>query len=81
MGNVFPNPVSNGRDIKLFINSSIGEEVNWSLFDVQGRNIVNGKVITASNEISISTSNMPQGFYLLRVDSGNMVDRVKIIIR
>ena len=81
MGNVFPNPVSNGRDIKLFINSSIGEEVNWSLFDVQGRNIVNGKVITASNEISISTSNIPQGFYLLRVDSGNMVDRVKIIIQ
>ena len=72
---VYPNPASDHVTI-LFENLETAAE--YQLFDLFGRNLMNGKIV--EEETSINISSLANGIYLLKVVEGNKtVGTAKII--
>ena len=77
---LWPNPVKGILNIK--INNANNEEVNISLFDLQGRQISTSvnKVTNTIFTREMETKNISSGVYLLRIEQGNKKATKKIII-
>jgi Secretion system C-terminal sorting domain/Putative carbohydrate metabolism domain len=75
---VFPNPVSDGTVQLLFQESSTA--VNLSILDVQGKRVHAFRGETVNGELSISTSTLIPGLYMLSVqtEKGSAVKRLVI---
>lgn len=58
---LYPNPVT--EDFRV---SGIKEISTFSLFDIEGRLLINRKI---ENNESISTSSLPKGMYIVRINS------------
>ncbi|MBI5541480.1 MAG: T9SS type A sorting domain-containing protein [Bacteroidia bacterium] len=79
--NVFPNPVNDN----LFVNiaDEPGSLVDYVISDITGKQIISGsKTINYSDEdFNISTSDLSNGLYFIRVSSGNKLNKqFKIIV-
>ncbi|MFZ9942847.1 MAG: T9SS type A sorting domain-containing protein, partial [Bacteroidia bacterium] len=73
--NVFPNPASN------MINVVASEDASYELTDMQGKVIAAGAFIGAYQNLQISTDNMANGMYLLKVYNAGAVNMSKISIK
>lgn len=76
---VFPNPATNF--VTVSFSSLSSDVVTYSLIDVQGRVIqkyaVNGNVGTINESLNISE--IPNGFYILKITQGNLQYNTKIV--
>jgi len=73
---LYPNPVSS--DSKVFLRSSTDSETNWSLFDLNGNQISNG---TFDRITSISTDNLRNGIYMLKISNQQKVVSRKLVVQ
>lgn len=63
--NVYPNPSKNTFNISLGNQSLFNK--SYSVYNMLGKEILKGKITSLTTEIS--TSNLPQGNYFLKIDS------------
>ncbi len=64
---LFPNPVES--DLQLSITAEVLDgSLEWSVIDVQGRRLRNGRIATAGS-VSISVADLPDGLYYLHLES------------
>jgi len=76
---VYPNPVISGNlTVK---NNSDTENGNCELYSLSGNKILQDIHITAGNEVKIDVSEIPKGFYFLRMTAGSSVYTKKVIIK
>lgn len=67
--NVFPNPFSNAITIEGLTTSS--QNINIQLFDMSGTMVYDAKIVRINNEaMTLNTSNLKTGVYLLRITDG-----------
>ena len=74
---VYPNPATNVINISL--NKTLANDVNVSLTDLQGRQVLKTKIGTASTT-SIDVSSISNGVYILSLESNNKTYSQKVII-
>lgn len=60
---IYPNPTNGKLNIK--INDGFNGEASISLFDIQGRNLINEEMISAQTQINVA--DLKKGMYLLNV--------------
>ena len=78
---VYPNPVAGG-DLTLFLGNSNFEEVQLSLFAIDGTQIFSKMMRPESNNtLNFSVDLLPSGVYLLNVKTGQTLVNYKIIRR
>lgn len=65
---VYPNPATDHVSI-LFENLETASEPEYQIFDLFGRNLMNGKIM--DEETSLNISHLANGIYLLKVVDGN----------
>jgi hypothetical protein len=76
---VFPNPVND--KINISFNSKSNEKVNFELNDMQGRLIFKKsdmESVIGNFEYALDVTNIPSGFYLLKISQGNYNYSTKI---
>lgn len=76
---IYPNPTSN--IINISFNSIVNDDVQISLYDVQGRLIktVKAESTIGSFDYPLDLLTVPTGFYLLKISQGNLNYNTKII--
>jgi hypothetical protein len=74
---IYPNPTKN--DINIKVNSSVQNNLNYELFDIQGRIIHSQRVEFDNTKISLST--LPASIYLLQIKSDNKILKTFKIIK
>lgn len=78
--NLFPNPASNFANVKF---ESKGGRVSLVLFDLIGsalRVIVDKKLSSGLQEISVDVSDLPNGAYFLRLAEDNRQKTLKLVV-
>jgi len=75
---VFPNPTRN--DINMIISTS--EDVEFSLFDIRGRKVMENNFVNNSSVFNktVNVSGIASGVYILTVESGSKKATKKIVI-
>ena len=81
-GQVFPNPVA-GDAFQLSYPASVAGPVRLSLYDELGRLHREEQLLTQAelNVLTFSVANLPPGFYVLRVVSGQESRSVRVVRR
>ena len=76
---IFPNP--NNGEFTVKLNSSTGNSINISVYDIRGRRIFDNIYDSSSNfnEV-INLANVQSGLYILKITDGNKIGTKKIII-
>ncbi len=79
---VYPNPVSNSRQIHCTLTTAYSIKGKFRLFDMAGRQVkVQDAVFSAgTNSEYMNVEDLSGGFYLLSFESGNGAVRKKIIL-
>jgi hypothetical protein len=77
--NIIPNPFSDY--IKLTINSTIGDEIQLSIYETTGRIILrkNEPILQGENSIYINTSNLASGVYIIKTSGKQFTDTRRIV--
>ena len=77
---VYPNPAQN--ELTLSISSSKTDHAKIEVIDMQGRILFteNHEFASGNNSIKLNISNLPNGNYLCKVETGNGVYREKIVV-
>lgn len=73
LGNVYPNPVKSGSDIKIEFALGKGENLNIQLFNVLGSkvaDVASGKFAAGENNVTFNTSNLAPGVYVYTISAG-----------
>lgn len=70
---VFPNPVSNS----LYIETSIGQNLDYSLFDISGKKVLNG--ITKERLNKLNVKSLAKGVYFLNISSSEKSSTYKVL--
>jgi hypothetical protein len=73
----YPNPF--GDTISLIINTTKDEAIQYTIYDILGRRVVQGKSENSNNSITIDTKNIQTGVYFVRIKQGNQEKSIKII--
>ena len=71
--NVYPNPANNVLNISV---NDLQEATEAVLYDMTGRKVVAQNVEAGNSQVSIVTSSLPNGVYMLRV--GGKVQKVAV---
>jgi len=68
---IHPNPAS------TFVNINSGNEkiTSWQLFDISGKNVLNG----TSNQVNVQ--GLPKAMYLLKININNKITTKKVIVK
>jgi subtilisin-like proprotein convertase family protein len=74
---IYPNPTNSIININL--NSIISGETNYTLFDIQGRSILEKKSNNPTESIDVSS--LTDGVYLLSISNGNIKTTEKIVVK
>jgi hypothetical protein len=78
---VYPNPAGNYLNIEVD-GFSIKSPVHYQILDFAGRTVMTGQIDSNhSAGAQLNLQDISAGVYLLRVESGNLVERIKIIRR
>ena len=73
LGNVFPNPVTAGNDVKIEFALGKGENVNIQVFNILGTKVSDinaGKFGAGQNSVTINTANLAGGVYIYNINAG-----------
>lgn len=73
-----PNPFTNLLDVNIPF-SSEGNDVQISLYNLQGRLMTTVRTPGGTPTHTLSTENLLPGFYLLRVDTGDRSETIKVM--
>lgn len=75
---VLPNPFTNQLEVQIPF-ANINENTELSLYDLQGRRMMD--LITPGDQqsITLTTENLTPGMYFLRAESGGMIQTVKVV--
>jgi hypothetical protein len=80
--NLFPNPAAVGSNLQMNYTIDKAQMIHLLLVDIQGREVksieFDGQV--GNNTLELSTSDLPSGEYLLRVQSGNLQEVRRITL-
>ncbi len=76
---IFPNPVT--EIVKLKFNKSINDQISVSIYNIQGKLILNSKKTLQNNTIQLSTSSLKSGMYFLKVNDGVNEVTQKLIVK
>ena len=75
---IFPNPA---RDVLTVMSDVQAAEVDYSIVSLTGTVILSGKSISGSPGLfSIDLGGLKRGVYLLKLDSGNLIESHKVLI-
>ena len=74
---VYPNPAKNSININL--NNSITGEIDYTLYDIQGRLMMNKKSSSAITNLNIE--NLTEGIYLLVIETENVKSTKKVVVK
>jgi gliding motility-associated-like protein len=74
--NTYPNPVSDKVNLKL--GSQVGDELTIQVFSLEGQERISLSA-KRSDIISIDVSDLPDGFYILRLTDGAKIIYTKIL--
>lgn len=74
---IYPNPAKNSININL--NNSITNEIDYTLYDIQGRLMMNKKSSSAITNLNIE--NLTEGIYLLVIETENVKSTKKIVVK
>jgi len=66
---IYPNPVR--EKLTLQFATSITEELNYTIFSIQGVRVINGQLPMLKSEISIDVSFVKSGIYMLQITDEN----------
>lgn len=75
---VWPNPVNEKLNITLN-QELLGEAIQIEIYDVTGRKVMNSKQTPSSKNLTLDTSNLNSGTYILKMVSNNQVFSHKIL--
>lgn len=77
---IYPNP-TNGQ-ITLKIDNTTGETLQYSVWDLQGKNILTSEPARYSGifQTNVDLSNATQGVYLIKVQQGKTVSTHKVLL-
>lgn len=78
---IYPNPSSGLINVRICLATS--ENVRISVFDNQGRMVDTfnkGKLNKGEQNIKLNLSNVPNGIYMIRIETENMVKTTKVIL-
>jgi PKD repeat protein len=78
---VYPNPAADNFTIDYSLSSSSSVVIN--LYDMLGnriKQVENSKQAMGEHTISVNTATLPEGIYLLQINSGNIVSNKKISV-
>ncbi|WP_298894306.1 T9SS type A sorting domain-containing protein [uncultured Psychroserpens sp.] len=73
---VYPNPFENKINI---YNGIEDEEVSVKLYSILGQLVLNKTIVNEGTNMSIDTTNLPDGIYLIIVKSETMTSTLKIV--
>ncbi|MCC6250932.1 MAG: S8 family peptidase [Bacteroidia bacterium] len=76
---VFPNPGNGKYMLEIF--SDKQQSLNWAVYDIEGRTLINSvsTINFGLNTISIDLRNYSQGIYFLNIFSDNSQNTIKLI--
>lgn len=74
--NLYPNPSSTGQ-FNIVFGESIPEDVEFSVYSMDGRNIEFNQSASSENIVTIDIGNHPQGVYLIQVRTEGTVQNMK----
>jgi len=79
---VYPNPVSTGESINVKMPSGESATITTSLSDLSGKVVYTNTITNAEGDqqLSVNTTGLSKGLYLLRVSTGSRTKIEKIII-
>jgi len=80
---IAPNPVANGREVTLFINSSKAGVVMVNTYSANGAIIGTKKVnlVAGINTTNVNTAGLAQGFHVINIAGGSKPVNLKLIIQ
>lgn len=73
-----PNPFNNTLEVKIPY-ATDENDVNISLYDLQGRLVLSEKTTGSTQIRSLSTADLLPGLYLMRVDTGDRTETIKVM--
>ncbi|MCK4677527.1 MAG: T9SS type A sorting domain-containing protein [Bacteroidales bacterium] len=84
----YPNPSSGISEIKYRLQvgsrqSTVGSHVRLSIYDMRGkefRTIVNEEQTAGEYTIPFDVSDLPNGFYLIRLQTGERIETTKLVL-
>ncbi|MGB3591948.1 MAG: choice-of-anchor Q domain-containing protein [Nonlabens sp.] len=74
---MFPNPTTNG-ELNIEIPAGV-EELSYNLFDMSGKQIIEGKLNTGLNQINLPT--LSTGIYLMNLATGNETQSLRLMVK
>ena len=77
---VYPNPVE-GSDLNIFMGDNELEEVEISLYTINGVKIMGKKYSLLNREISLNVDRLARGIYLLNIKTERSLVNYKILRR
>jgi len=80
---IAPNPVANGREVTLYINSSKAGVVMVNTYSANGAIIGTKKVnlVAGINTTNVNTAGLAQGFHVINIAGGSKPVNLKLIIQ
>ncbi|MEL7122921.1 MAG: zinc-dependent metalloprotease [Bacteroidota bacterium] len=80
---ILSNPTQSGEDIDLLIKATENSQVNFSIYNLNGQLLyqkANQRILNGINSVSIPTSSLSAGIYLMRArnEEGQVVKKVVI---
>ncbi|WP_104735717.1 T9SS type A sorting domain-containing protein [Hanstruepera ponticola] len=79
---VYPNPVDNKLTIEFDSQLQfVSNTMEFKIYDIQGRQIMNLKDGLMDNKAEIDVSNLPSGYYLLVVKNDNFLKAKKFVVK
>jgi len=76
---LFPNPTQNTLYVEFLQTNASNQPITVSILDAKGQILYNQIFAQNSNQISISTANLAQGFYILQIKSNKGTSAEKFI--
>jgi len=83
LGNLYPNPVKAGNDVRIEFALGKGENVNIQLYNILGSkvaDVASGKFSAGENNVIFSTSDLTPGVYVYTMTAGSFKASKKITI-
>ncbi len=75
---IYPNPISSG-DLNIYLGNSSSEQVEVSLFDLNGRTVFKKQYTPVNNEVQFNVDVLSKGIYLLNIKTQASLMTYKII--
>ncbi len=72
-----PNPFS--ESLTVYLDAVTTGQVSFKLFNLNGQKVFEQQYMAGSEQFELNTSDLPKGFYLLRVEAGDEVQTLKVV--